>query len=75
MHGGVPAERADALATLAAATDLLTHHLKADRIRAVVRRAAANLGDRSLLELAMASDPAAVLTATRAMFSFSDAHA
>ena len=33
-----PAERAEAVAALAAATDLLDHHLKRERIAAVVRR-------------------------------------
>jgi hypothetical protein len=74
MHAGVPADRADQLATFAAATDLLVRHLKADRIRAVVRRPAAILDGRSLVDLAMAGDSAAVLAATRSMFSFGDAH-
>ena len=39
LRRGVPPERADAISDLAAATDLLVHHLKCDRIPAVVRRA------------------------------------
>lgn len=43
---GVPAERAATVADLAAATDLLVHHLQRDRIPAVVRRPAGALGNR-----------------------------
>ena len=38
LRQGAPAERATAVADLAAATDLLVRHLKRDRIPAVVRR-------------------------------------
>jgi len=48
LSQGVPAERADGVALLAAATDLLVHHLKRERIPAVVRRPAAALGGCSL---------------------------
>src|SRR4051812_40895342 len=43
LNIGVPAERVTAVADMAAATDLLQHHLKPDRIPAVVRRPAAAL--------------------------------
>lgn len=71
---GVPAERAGAVADLAAATDLLVHHLKRERIAAVVRRRAPALGDRSLLGLLERQDSRAVLRACRDMFEFAEAH-
>ena len=70
LNIGVPAERATAVAAMAAATDLLQHHLKPDRIPAVVRRPAPALGGRSLLDLAAAGETTAVLAACRAMFQF-----
>ena len=70
LNIGVPAERVTAVADMAAATDLLLHHLKPDRVPAVVRRPAAALGGKSLLDLASAGETAAVLTACRAMFQF-----
>ena len=60
---------------VAAATDLLVHHLKRERIPAVVRRPAEGLRGRSLLELLEHSDSAAILEACRRMFAFGDAHA
>jgi hypothetical protein len=74
MAAGVPAERAAAVADLGAATDLLVHYLRRDRIPAVVRRPSPALGGQSLLRLA-ATDPAAVLRSTREMFDFSRLHA
>ena len=71
---GVPAERAPAMADLAAATDLLVRHLRRDRIPAVVRRAAPAVGDRSLLALAADGRAAEVLAATRSMFAFERAN-
>jgi hypothetical protein len=70
---GSPPERAAHIADLAAASDLLVRHLKRDRIAAVVRRPAAGLGNRSLLDLAATGDTAAVLAACRAMFAFETA--
>jgi hypothetical protein len=67
---GVPAERATAVADLAAATDQLERHIKRDRIAAVVRRPAPALDGRSLLELATLGDFGAVLVACREMFEF-----
>ena len=69
-RAGVPAEHRPALGDLAAATDLLVHYLKPDRIPAVVRRPASALANRSLVDLAMERDTAAVLAACRAMFDF-----
>jgi hypothetical protein len=49
---GVPPGRADDLAALTAATDLLNRYVKRERIPAVVRRPAEDLGGRSLYEVA-----------------------
>ena len=72
---GVPAERAGAVADLAAATELLVHHLKRDRIPAVVRRPIPALRGVSLVELLGRGDTGAVLAACRDMFRFDQAHA
>ncbi|MHB1912032.1 MAG: hypothetical protein ACYCTI_08270 [Acidimicrobiales bacterium] len=68
---GVPAERVEAVADLAAATDLLVRYLKVDRIPATVRRNAGGMGGRSLLDLVAAGDSRGALQACRAMFDFS----
>ncbi|MGE0486517.1 MAG: hypothetical protein AB7Q81_20360 [Gammaproteobacteria bacterium] len=70
LERGPPAERAQALADLAAATDLLAHYLKRERIAAVVRRPAPALGGFSLLELVAGGRTREVLEACRAMFDF-----
>lgn len=70
VETGVPPERSRAVADLAAATDLLEHYLKAERIPAVVRRQAQSLDGMSLLQLATAGDTRAALRATREMFDF-----
>lgn len=75
LRDGVPAERTEQVADLAAATDLLVHHLKRERIPAVVRREAAALEGRSLVELVARGETRAVLEACRAMFTFGDLHA
>ena len=67
---GVPSERAGAVADLAAATDLLVHHLKRDRIPAVVRRPIPALDGLSLVDLLGRGDTRAVLAACRDMFRF-----
>jgi hypothetical protein len=74
LNQGVPAERAEAIADLAAATDVLVHYLERDRIAAVVRRQAPALGERSLLELVETHDYPGVLQACRRMFAFGEAH-
>lgn len=74
LHQGVPAERATTIADLAAATDVLLHHLKRDRIAGVVRRAAPALDGKSLLDMLGAGQSAEVLLACRAMFDFGQAH-
>jgi len=70
LESGVPAERTEAVADLAAATDLLVHYLKRDRIPAVVRRPIAALGDRSLLEMLAAGETGTLLQVCRDMFRF-----
>ena len=70
LQHGVPAERTEAIADLAAATDLLVRYLKRDRIPAVVRRPSMELGNRSLLDLLAAGDTRALLVACRSMFDF-----
>jgi hypothetical protein len=68
LKAGPPAERAEAIAALAAATDLLDHHLKRERIAAVVRRKAPQLSGKSLLELANAGEYTKVRSAVEIMF-------
>ena len=70
LRNGPPVERAIALADLAAATDLLLHYLKPDRIPAVVRRPVPALGGLSLTDLLTRGDTAALLDACRDMFAF-----
>lgn len=73
LDRGAPAERARAIADLAAATDLLVHFLKRDRIPAVVRRPVSALDGRSLLGVLETGDTGAVLETCRAMFRFEKA--
>ncbi len=75
LVGGVPAERSEAIADLAAATELLVRHLKRDRVPAVVRRRAPALGERSLIDLLATSRTREVLDACRSMFDFGRAQA
>jgi len=70
LASGVPANRASSVAELSAATDLLEHYLKRDRIPGVVRRPATGLGGRSLLDLLEADTQGKVLEACRSMFDF-----
>jgi predicted transcriptional regulator len=67
---GVPVERSEAIADLAAATDLLVHYLQRDRIPAVVRRPVARMSNRSLLELLADGRTQAILAICREMFAF-----
>jgi predicted transcriptional regulator len=67
---GVPVERSEAVADLAAATDLLVHYLKRDRVPAVVRRPVARLSNRSFLDLLADGQTRAILTTCREMFAF-----
>ena len=75
LRGGVPTERAEAFSDLAAATDLLVHYLKRERIPAVVRRPIRRLGGVSLMDLLARGDTQALLATCRDMFRFERAHA
>lgn len=75
LTGGVPGDRVTQVADVEAITDLLEHHVKADRIPAVVRRQAPGLGDLSLMELVSAGRGSEALELTRRMFTFNDVHA
>ena len=68
LASGPPVDRAEVLADLAAASDVLVHHLRRDRIPAVVRRKAPRLGNRSLLDLLAQGASGEVLATCRAMF-------
>lgn len=74
LRDGVPVDRVEQVADLAAATDLLVRHVKRDRIPAVVRRRARWLGNRSLVDLWARGDTARLLDGCRDMFAFGDAH-
>lgn len=65
---GVPIQRASSLADLAAATDLLDRYVKRERIPAVVRRPAAQLGGRSLLAMACEGRHIELRDAVQVMF-------
>lgn len=73
LEHGVPVDRTEAIADLAAATDLLVHYLKRDRIPAVVRRPVTELENRSLLDLLAAGETRTLLYACRDMFRFEQA--
>ena len=75
LRRGVPPSRAEAVAELAAATDLLVRHLRRDRIPAVVRRPIPARGDTSLVALLERGDTRKVLAACRDMFRFDHAQA
>lgn len=65
---GLPDERRAAVGDLAAVTDLLVHHLKRERIPAVVRRPAERLGGCSMIDLVGERRTGELLDVTRAMF-------
>lgn len=67
---GAPPARAEAVADLAAATDLLVRYIKRDRIPAVVRREIPALGGVSLMGLLARGDTRSVRLACRQMFAF-----
>ena len=67
---GIPSERAQATADLAAASDLLVRYIKRERIPAVVRRAIPALGGVSLLDLLERGRTDELLKACRDMFDF-----
>lgn len=71
---GIPASQEVTFADLAAATDILTHYLRSDRIPAVVRRPAPALDGQSLIDLLRNGRSADIVAACAAMFQFGDAH-
>lgn len=75
LSEGVPAERAEAVADVAAITDALRHYIKQDRVPAVVRRRAPGLDGMSLMELVASGRSADAVRFTRQMFGFGDLHA
>ena len=70
LERGAPAERAELVSDLAAATDLLVRYLKRDRIPAVVRRPIAARNGVSLLNLLASDRSDEVLSSCREMFEF-----
>lgn len=68
LERGPPADRAAAVAALAAATDLLERYVKRENIPAVVRRTAPALGGRSLLQIAERGGVDEVLQNVQSMF-------
>ena len=75
LQHGIPAERARAISDLAAATDLLVHYLKRDRVPAVVRRPINALEEASLMDLLARGDTRTLLATCRDMFRFEHTHA
>lgn len=71
---GAPAERAESIADLAAATDLLVRYLKRDRIPAVVRRPMLACEGTSLVDLIRAGQTRELLRVCQEMFSFERVH-
>jgi DNA-binding transcriptional regulator YdaS (Cro superfamily) len=67
---GVPAERLVTIADMDAATDILCHYLRRERIPAVVRRTAPGLSGLSLLGMVAEGRSADMLAAVRSMFMF-----
>ena len=67
--------RIEALSELQAATDLLVHYLRRDRIPVVVRRPIKALDGDSLADLLAHGDTHAMLAACREMFRFENVHA
>ena len=59
----LPAERAVMIADLAAATEVLVHYVRRDRVSAVVRRKAPALGGLSLIDLVAHGESGTVLRA------------
>lgn len=70
LSDGAPPERLATIADLAAATDILVHYLKRDRIPRVVRRPIASEKGMSLVEMLRAGASASIPQACRDMFDF-----
>ena len=65
---GPPADRVDDVTRVATITDLLDHYVKRERIPAVVRRPAAVLDDRTLIEVLEEGEYRQAAEAVAAMF-------
>ena len=72
---GAPADRLEMVGDLAAATDILVHYLKRDRIPAVVRRPIPARGGITLIDLFAGGDSRDLLRTVREMFEFERAQA
>ena len=72
---GIPPNQMPALADLSVATDALDRYVRRERIPAIVRRQAANLGNCSLYELACAGRHAELRAAVAKMFDLHRAQA
>ena len=68
LTAGPPADRADDVSHVESVTDLLDRYVKRERIPAVVRRPAANLGDMSLIDALEAGRYRQAAQAVAAMF-------
>ena len=74
LEGELPSAIAQTVSDIGAATDLLTRHLKRDRIPAVVRRGMERYGGHSLMDMLMDGDTEKILTICRSMFEFERAN-
>ena len=74
MKEGVPSDRLEHLSDLAAATDVLLHYLKVERISAVVRKPIGRLGGKSLVDLYSKGETGQILQQCRSMFRFENVH-
>ena len=74
LEQGIPSEMEQMLSDVAAATDLLTHYLKRDRIPAVVRNPIDSLDGCSLMTLLTDHDTKGLLETCRNMFEFERAN-
>ncbi len=73
MARGIPAERQDKVATVAAIADLLEHKLKTDRIPGIARRQADAYRGRTMLELIAEDRQRELLELTRQSFDWANA--
>jgi len=74
LENGVPSDRIELVADLAATTDLLVHYLKRDRIPAVVRRPIHARARVSLLQMLAQGRSTELLETCRDMFDFARAN-
>jgi hypothetical protein len=70
LANGFPADQVGKAAIILEIANLLTHHLRTDRIGAIARRPAAAYGGRSMLEMIEAGEHEALLASVRASFDF-----